>query len=382
METLGLYGAQATLAQITQDYLGVSAQVWDILLKFVIAFASMGIVMSLAGVSVVAERKICAYIQGRYGPNRTAVPLVAAIPFAGRWLQRSGLMQLLADALKFLFKEDPLPKHVSKWWFLAAPVMSLAPILIVTGLVPFGVYWIDGIAYPVAAADLDVSLLAALAISALGVFGTIMAGWSSNSKFPYVGAMRGAAQVVSYEIAMGLSALSLVLWVAPSVDSPLSLFEIGKAQSGMWFLFTQPLAAFIFLIALFAETNRLPFDMAESETDLVSGYHTEYGSFKFGLFYTGEYGHIVVGSALYATLFLGAWNPLPGVEWPEAWGWISVLLSVVTVFAKVAAMVVFFIWVRWSIPRFRYDQLMKLGWKVLVPLATLNIVFYMLLSLI
>lgn len=352
----------------------------DILLKVVFSLLCVVVVMSFAGLSVVAERKICAYIQGRYGPNRTAIPIIAAIPFVGNFLKKNGLMQLVADGLKFLLKEDPLPAHVNKFWYMVAPVMSLSPVLIAACVVPFGVYWTDGgVMAPIAVANFDVSLLFALAIGALGVYGAIMAGWSSNSKFPYLGGMRASAQVISYELAMGLSVLSVVLMVGakPGVDSPLSMFEIGKAQEGLWFCITQPVSALIFLIALFAETNRLPFDMAESETDLVSGFHTEYGSFKFGLFFVGEYGHMVVGSSLFITLFLGAWNPFPGLAWPETWGWVSSVLSLLTFLAKIAAMLFFFIWVRWTLPRFRYDQVMRIGWKAMVPLALLNFAAYL-----
>ena len=158
----------------------------------------------------------------------------------------------------------------------------------------------------------------------------------------------------------------------------LNLFEIARVQENLWFVVSQPISALIFLIALFAETNRLPFDMAESETDLVSGYHTEYGSFKFGLFFVGEYGHMVLGSSLFIVLFLGGWNPMPGVVWSESLGWISTVLSLLTFIVKIAMMLFLFIWVRWRLPRFRYDQVMSLGWKVLVPLALANFVAYML----
>ena len=352
-----------------------------VLLQILFALLAIMLIMIFAGLSVVAERKVCAYIQGRYGPNRTAIPLVAAIPLAGNFLKKNGLMQLAADGLKFLFKEDPLPAHVRKLWYVAAPVMALAPVLVVAGLMPFGVWWDAGVARPIAACDIDLSLLAVLAVSALGVFAPCMAGWSSNSKFPYLGAMRASAQVISFELCMGLSVLPVVLWVSGSAQNPLSLFEICRYQSGgWWFCLTQPVSALIFLICLFAETNRLPFDMAESETDLVSGYHTEYGSFKFGLFFVGEYGHMAAGSALFVALFLGGWNPLPGCGWPESWGWVSSLLSLATFVAKIAAMLFFMIWVRWTLPRFRYDQVMRIGWKATLPLALANAVLYMCLA--
>lgn len=352
---------------------------WSVALTVLFALVCVIVVMTFAGLSVVAERKVCAYIQGRWGPNRTAIPYIDAIPFVGNLLKKNGLMQLAADGLKFLLKEDPLPKHVNKFWYMIAPVMSLAPILISASVIPFGVYWAAGKASPVAVANFDVSLLFAFAIGSLGVFGAIMAGWSSNSKFPYLGGMRAAAQVVSYELAMSLSALPVILMAAfGGVESPLNIFELANFQtSSAWFCLTQPLSALLFLIALFAETNRLPFDMAESETDLVSGFHTEYGSFKFGLFFVGEYGHIVVGSSLFIALFLGGWNPLPWCDWPSSWGVFASVLSVLTFLVKIAMMIFFFIWIRWTLPRFRNDQVMNLGWKVLVPLALANFVGYL-----
>ena len=351
----------------------------NIALPVLFSLLCVVVVMTFAGLSVVAERKVCAYIQGRWGPNRTAIPVVEVIPFVGNFLKKNGLMQLAADGLKFLLKEDPLPAHVNKFWYTAAPIMALAPVLIAASVIPFGVYWFDGKTLPISVANLDLSLVFALAIGSLGVFGAIMAGWSSNSKFPYLGSMRAAAQVISYELAMGLSVLPVVLMVATKgYDSPLSLFEIARSQSdGLWFCITQPLSALIFLIALFAETNRLPFDMAESETDFVSGYHTEYGSFKFGLFFVGEYGHIVVGSSIFIALFLGGWNPIPCESWPSSWGIFASILSVATFLIKIAMMIFFFIWIRWTLPRFRNDQVMNLGWKTLVPLALANFVGYL-----
>lgn len=353
-----------------------------LLLQVLFALGAIMLVMCFAGLSVVAERKVCAYIQGRYGPNRTAIALVAAIPFVGNFLKKNGLMQLVADGLKFLFKEDPIPAHVRKIWYVAAPIMALTPVLVVAGLIPFGVWWNgENVAQPLSATNIDLSLLLALAVSSLGVFASCMAGWSSNSKFPYLGAMRASAQVISFELCMGLSILPVVLWISGHTANPLSLFEIGNYQTGSWwFCITQPVSALIFLICLFAETNRLPFDMAESETDLVSGYHTEYGSFKFGLFFVGEYGHMVAGSSLFIVLFLGGWNPLPGCEWPAAWGWISTVLSLLTFIVKIAMMLFFMIWVRWTLPRFRYDQVMRIGWKITLPIALANAVFYLCLA--
>ena len=302
------------------------------------------------------------------------------IPFLGKFLQKNGLMQLAADGLKFLLKEEPLPSHVNKFWYTLAPVMSLAPVLIAACAVPFGFFESGGKPAALAAADFDLSLIFVLALGSLGVFGAVMAGWSSNSKFSYLGGVRASAQMVSYEIVMMLSFIPVVLWIAPNSASPLSLFELGLSQEGMWNVVKFPLSALLFLVALFAETNRLPFDMMESETDLVSGFHTEYGSFKFGLFFMGEYGHMVVDSSVFVCVFLGAWSPLPGISYPLGWGWLAAVLSAATFLAKIAFMIFFFVWVRWTLPRFRYDHVMNLCWGKLLPLSVANLVFYMLLA--
>lgn len=373
--------ASASLAETSGSFWSTAL---DVLLWVLACIGVICIVMCFAAVSVVAERKVSSFIQGRYGPNRTYIPLVVAIPFLGNFLKRNGLMQLAADGLKFLVKEDPLPSHVNKFWYMMAPAMSLAPVLITACVIPFGVYWdSQGAMHPLAAANFDVSLIFALAIGSLGVYGAVMAGWSSNNKFSYHGSIRASAQVISYELSMWLAVLPLVMMVAGRCDTPLSIFSIASLQtSSAWFCITQPLSSLIFLVALFAETNRLPFDMAESETDLVSGYHTEYGSFKFGLFFVGEYGHVALGSALFVALFLGAWNPLPWLCWPESWGWVSTLFSFATYMVKIAAMIFFFLWIRWTLPRFRYDQVMHIGWKILLPLGLANFVFYILIEAI
>lgn len=350
-----------------------------VVLKIIFGFAVIGIVMGFAAVSVVIERKVSAAIQGRLGPNRTAIPYVECIPFIGKFLKRNGLMQLVADALKFLLKEEPLPNHVNKFWFSIAPIISLSPVLVAASVIPFGFFFWDGSLIPISPVNIDFSLLFALAVGSLSVYGAVLAGWSSNSKYSYHGCVRASAQVISYELALILSIVPIIMLIASRVENPLSLFEIGLAQNHMWNIVYAPISALIFLIALFAETNRLPFDMAESETDLVSGFFTEYGSFKFGLFFIGEYGHIVVGSSIFITMFLGAWNPLPGVTYPVEWGWIASILSVLTFLIKIFIMIFFFVWIRWTLPRFRYDQVMSMGWKILLPIAIANLLLYMLI---
>jgi NADH-quinone oxidoreductase subunit H len=243
------------------------------------------------------------------------------------------------------------------------------------GVLPFGRY-VDprGGVQLLVLSNSDVGILFILAVSSLGVYGIVLAGWSSNSKYPFLGAIRSSAQMISYELAMGVSLLPVLMW-----SGDLTLFSVVRSQESLWLVIWQPLSALIFLVAVFAETNRLPFDMAESETDLVGGFHTEYGCFKFGLFFVAEYAHVIMGSALFVVLFLGGWNFLPG--WADPWpaDAFGAVLSVLWFVAKVFAMIFFFIWVRWTLPRFRYDQVMSLGWKILLPLSIGNLVFNTLL---
>ena len=352
-------------------------------IKLTFAFLMVGAVMTMAGYSVLAVRKVSAWMQGRVGPNRTVLPLVGSVPVIGRFLQGLGIFQPLADGLKFLFKEEIVPGHVNKLYYYLAPIVALVPALTTMTVLPFGEFTnADGNFVPLILADLDIGILFILAVSSLGVYGIVLAGWSSNSKYPFLGGIRSSAQMISYELAMGLSLLPVFLWVSEpgSSVSSLSLVEIVRAQnSSTWLLLIQPVSALIFLIALFAETNRLPFDMPESETDLVGGFHTEYGSFKFGIFFVAEYAHIVIGSAIFTLLFLGGWNFLPWLDNPWPSSWIGTLIGTVWFLTKTIGLIFFFIWIRWTLPRFRYDQVMNLGWTKLLPLALANLVFYILL---
>tara|TARA_B100001057_G_scaffold498462_1_gene605530 strand:- start:889 stop:2016 length:1128 start_codon:yes stop_codon:yes gene_type:complete len=354
-----------------------------LLLKCVFAFLMVSVVMSMAGYSVLAERKVSAWMQGRVGPNRTVLPFVSHIPIIGPLLRGLGMFQPLADGLKFLFKEEIVPGHVNKVYYYMAPLVALVPALTTMTVLPFGEF-VDsnGNKTPLILANLDVGILFILAVSSLGVYGIVLAGWSSNSKYPFLGGIRSSAQMISYELAMGLSLLPVFLWTSEpgSLVSSLSLVQIANSQSASaWLLFVQPLSALIFLIALFAETNRLPFDMPESETDLVGGFHTEYGSFKFGIFFVAEYAHIVVGSAIFTLIFLGGWHFLPWMSDPWPANWIGTLLGIGWFLAKTAFLIFFFIWIRWTIPRFRYDQVMNLGWTKLLPLSLANLIFYVIL---
>jgi NADH-quinone oxidoreductase subunit H len=350
------------------------------------------VIFPLAGACSLAERKVSAWMQGRPGPNRAIVPWVAWIPFLGKFLQRLGVFHLMADGAKFLFKEDPLPGHVNKFYFILAPVVALIPALTTVVVVPFGAYFNDlGAVVPLVLANVDVGLLAVFAVSSLGVYSVILAGWASNSKYPFLGGVRASAQLISYELSMTLSVLPVFLWInAPGLEGSLSLVRVVEFQSqpgfwgGTWFIFTMPLCALIFMIALFAETNRAPFDMPESEADLVGGFHTEYGAFKWSLFFVAEYAHMIIGSGVFALLFLGGWNPLPWVSLETLVGWIGVahlplvvgLLSIGIFLGKIVVLLFFFMWVRWTLPRFRYDQVMKLGWQRLLPLAIANLIAY------
>ncbi|MAK27220.1 MAG: hydroxyacid dehydrogenase [Opitutae bacterium] len=354
-----------------------------LLLKCLFAFLMVSVVMSMAGYSVLAERKVSAWMQGRVGPNRTVLPLVGYVPLIGPLLRGLGMFQPLADGLKFLFKEEIVPGHVNKIYYYLAPLVALVPALTTMTVLPFGEF-VDstGNKIPLILANLDVGVLFIFAVSSLGVYGIVLAGWSSNSKYPFLGGIRSSAQMISYELAMGLSLLPVFLWTSEpgSMVSSLSLVQIANAQdSSAWLVLVQPLSALIFLIALFAETNRLPFDMPESETDLVGGFHTEYGSFKFGIFFVAEYAHIVIGSAIFTLIFLGGWHFLPWINDPWPTSWIGTLLGTGWFLAKTVFLIFFFIWIRWTLPRFRYDQVMSLGWTKLLPLSLANLVFYVIL---
>ncbi|RLA52570.1 MAG: hydroxyacid dehydrogenase [Gammaproteobacteria bacterium] len=345
------------------------------------------VLMGLCLYSVLAERKVSSWIQGRMGPNRTTLPLIGAIPLIGPFLTRLGIFQPLADGGKFPFKEEIMPGHVNKVYFVLAPILALIPALLTVTVVPFGrVMDATGELVPLVLANLDLGVLFIFAVSSLGVYAIILAGWAANSKYPFLGGIRGSAQMISYELALTISVLPVFLWInAPGGEGTLSLVRVVTAQDNLWFVIWQPVSALIFLISMFAETNRLPFDMPESETDLVGGYHTEYGAFKFGLFFTAEYAHMIVGSAVIALLFFGGWHPLPFVTLEDLSVWtgldvstgvLGATLSVLIVLFKIFFFLFLFIWVRWTVPRFRYDQVMRIGWTMLLPLAIANLVVY------
>jgi NADH-quinone oxidoreductase subunit H len=358
--------------------------------------AVIGVIFPLGGASSLAERKVSAWMQGRPGPNRAIPFWIAWVPVIAPLLQRLGVFHLMADGGKMFFKEDSLPGHVNKFYFLLAPVVAMVPALTTVTAVPVGAY-LDaaGHVVPLALANVDIGLLAVFAVSSLGVYSLILAGWASNSKYPFLGGVRASAQLISYELSMTLAVIPVFLWInAPGGEGTLSLAKVVEFQSqpgflgGMWFIFLMPVSAIVFLVSLFAETNRLPFDMAEGEADLVGGFHTEYGSLKWGLFFVAEYGHMMVGSAVFILLFLGGWNPLPWVSLATLVEWLARLSPVLShpiavglvslgiFIGKVLFMIFVFMWVRWTVPRFRYDQVMKMGWQKLLPLAIANLLFY------
>ena len=357
------------------------------------------VVFPVAAACSMAERKVCAWIQRRPGPNRALPPFLAWIPGIGI-PQRLGLFQLAADGAKFLFKEEPLPDHVNRLYYTLAPVVAMVPAFTTITVVPLGAYLsTEGRVIPLMLANVDVGILAVFAVASLGIYSLILAGWASNSKYPFLGGVRASAQLISYELSMTLAVLPVFLWVnAPGSPGTLSLVRVVEFQSGglhsgwggAWFLITMPISALIFAIALFAETNRQPFDMPESESDLVGGFHTEYGSFKWSLFFVAEYANMIVGSAVFALLFLGGWNILPWVPLASMLGWlhhatgsalwlhplVAGVVSIGILGGKILTILFIFMWVRWTVPRFRYDQVMKIGWQKLLPLSIANLIAY------
>jgi len=349
------------------------------------------VILPMVAYSVYAERRVSAIMQDRVGPNRTGIPLTL---FGGKKdLPFFGLLQPMADGLKFILKEDLTPGHVNKAYYWLAPALTMVPALLMCAVMPFGSYLhvpFTDITVKSVIADLNVGPLWVFAVSSLGVYGIVLAGWASNSKYPFFGGVRASSQMISYEIALGLSIVPVLM-----VFGELNLSDIveyqdkngwlllpawGEGLSFQRWLLLIPLGIsfIIFTTAIFAETNRLPFDLPECETELVAGYHTEYSSMKFALFFLGEYAAMIVGSGIIVTLFFGGWS-IPGGELiglgAEAAKdniWIG-LIHVGVFLAKVVAFILFFIAVRWSLPRFRYDQLMRLGWVFFFEIALVNI---------
>ena len=351
------------------------------------------VVLPLVPVSVYFERRFSAVIQDRVGPNRVGIPLTL-LGFK-KDFHLFGLVQPIADGLKLFLKEDFTPEHVRKAFYWMAPALTVVPALITVCVVPFGSpISLFGHTEKLVIADLDIGPLFVFSVASLSVYGITLAGWSSNSKFPFIGGVRSTAQMISYEIALGLSIIPVLMYYG---DLNLSKIVQHQADNGwlllpFWkngslalpdlttalFWFPAAIAFLIFTISIFAETNRMPFDLPECETELVGGYHTEYSSMKFAMFFMGEYAAMVIGSALIVTLFLGGWSIGFGID---AWVaklhigdfYFGGLVHLGCFLTKLVAFILFFILVRWTVPRFRYDQLMKLGWVVFFEAALINV---------
>jgi NADH-quinone oxidoreductase subunit H len=324
------------------------------ILKMVIVFT---VLMVGVAMLTLAERKISAWIQDRIGPNRTGY---------------GGLLQPAADGLKNIMKEETYPDAAYTPLFILAPMLSFIPSLITFAVIPFAAPWSSpwGVV-EMSVANVPIGFLYILAISSLGVYGIVLAGWSSNNKYSLLGGLRSSAQMISYEISMGMAAVSVLL-----LSGNVSLQAIVQQQQGMgWNVFPLLIGFFIFCVASFAETNRLPFDMPEAESELIAGYHTEYSAMKFSMFFIAEYSNMVTASALMVTLFFGGWD-IPGTQWDNLppWTFLKCLLTLGFFVAKLLFFLFLYMWIRWTLPRFRYDQLMSLGWKVLLPLSLSYIV--------
>ncbi|MFM7154791.1 MAG: NADH-quinone oxidoreductase subunit NuoH [Bacteroidota bacterium] len=313
------------------------------------------ITLGIAAYSTYGERKVAAFLQDRLGPDR-----------AGPW----GILQPLADGAKMFTKEDFIPKDSNKWLFILGPGAFIFVALMTSAVIPWGTYFTGfGLNVDLQVADVNIGILYVMGFVSLGVYGIMIGGWASNNKYSLFGAIRASSQMISYELAMGLSIISVIL-----ITGTLSLRGIAEGQAGTWLgfipqwnVFLQPLGFIIFFVCALAETNRAPFDLPECETELVGGYHTEYSAMKLGSFLFAEYINMFISSAVISTVYFGGYN-FPGIDPSWLWG----LMGPVVIFAKTFFFIFVFMWIRWTLPRFRYDQLMHLGWKSLIPLSILN----------
>jgi NADH-quinone oxidoreductase subunit H len=319
--------------------------------KFSLVVIVFLISLGVAAYSTYFERKLAAWIQDRIGPDRAG-------PF--------GLLQPIADGVKMFMKEDFIPKNSDKWLFIMGPGISMFTALITSTIIPWGPpIEIFGRQISLQIADFNIGILFIFGVVSIGVYGIMIGGWASNNKYSLFGAIRASSQMISYELAMGISLITIIL-----LTGSLSLTDIVKSQHGMnWNIFYQPVCFLIFFICSLAETNRAPFDLAECESELVGGYHTEYSSMKLGLFLFAEYVSMFISSALMAILFFGGYN-FPGMDYFD--GNTLAILGVLVFFTKTFLFIFVFMWIRWTIPRFRFDQLMHLGWKTLIPVAIIN----------
>ena len=323
----------------------------QLMMSMLVIFVVLNAIAGGALYLILLERRVAAWIQDRCGPNRVG-PL--------------GLLQPIADTIKLLFKEEYIPRRADRVLFLLAPGLTVIPALISFAVIPWaGTLQIAGESVAVAGATVNIGIIYLVAVTSLGIYGVVLGGWASNNKYAFLGSLRAAAQMVSYEIPMGLSILVLILTAATVHPAEM----VARQLEGQWFLLHQPLAAIIFFTCMLAEANRLPFDLAESESELVGGWHTEYSSLKWAFFFMGEYGHILVGSAFFTVMFLGGWsiNPFTGDDLPTSGGLVMILLQVGVVMGKVLALIGLIMALRWTLPRFRYDQVMRLAWEGMIP---------------
>lgn len=346
----------------------------QMLVSAVTVFVVLHLILIVVAYLIYVERKVSAYIQDRIGPNRVGFDF--GLPFLSKLKGVWGLGQPLADGIKFLLKEDYRPTRADKWLFTLAPVAIIIPALIGFVILPWGgmlevpdltlpiIGEIEGGLVHVAGAHVNVGVVYLLAVASVGVYGVTLGGWASNNKYSFFGGLRATAQMISYEIPLGLSLLAVLLLVGSFLPTEIIGYQIDNG----WLILSQPIACFIFYIAILAEANRVPFDNAEAEQELVGGYHTEYSSMRFALFFLAEYAHIITSSAFLVLLFLGGYH-LPGTPWlqPEATGIGAVLAKFAVFFGKVVLLIVFTVVVRWTIPRLRYDQVMTLAWQAVIP---------------
>ncbi len=328
--------------------------------KLILVSVIFGVTLLIAMYSTYFERKVAAFMQDRIGPDRAG-------PF--------GILQPLADGIKFFMKEEIIPNVSNKTLFVLGPCIAMMTALMAGVVIPWGgSLEINGVTYSLQIADIDIGILYVFAVVSIGVYGIMIGGWASNNKFSLLGAIRASAQMISYELAMGLSIIALIL-----VTGTLSMKEITVMQGGgvgsdwnMWNIVYQPLGFLIFIICAFAECNRMPFDLPETETELVGGYHTEYSSMKLGFYLFAEYINMFISSAVMATLYFGGYN-FPFMNDLGLSENAITIIGTIGLFAKIFFFIFFFMWIRWTLPRFRYDQLMNLGWKGLIPLAIANL---------
>lgn len=330
---------------------------WALLLdKTILVVIIFAVSLGIAAYATYGERKVAAFLQDRVGPDRAG-------PF--------GLLQPLADGVKMFTKEEIIPNASDKFLFIIGPCIFMMTALMTSAVIPWGKSFnFGGHEFNLQVANLNVGILYIFAVVSIGGYGIMIGGWASNNKFALLGALRASSQMISYELAMGMSIIALLLF-----SNTLNLREIVDGQAGegnVWNVLRQPLGFLIFLICAFAECNRAPFDLPESESELIGGYHTEFSSMKLGLFLFAEYINMFISSAIIASLYFGGYH-FPGIDSLDLSQNAAAIVSVMVLFAKIIFFIFFFMWVRWTLPRFRYDQLMNLGWKVLIPLSIINV---------